>query len=117
MKVKTLSSYIGCIRNPFCTYTIDLYGLGSIEINMGILITRGYAYDLFPISNASYTATLLQKIFGLGDVSFTVKDNDEIKEVVLRNIRDAKYITGVLRAHHQDMLEECLDESYMVHLV
>lgn len=117
MNVKTLSSYIGCIRNPFCNYVIDLDGLGSIEINMGILTTRGYAYDLFPISNAAYTATLAQKLFGLGNVSFTVKDNDEIKKVVIRNIRDAKYITGILRAHHQDMLREGLAESCMVHLI
>ena len=117
MRVKILSSYIGCIRNPFCTYTIDLDGLGSIEIDMGILTTRGYAYDLFPISNASYKATFAQKIFGLGNVSFTVKDNDETKKIVLRNIRDAKYITGVLRAHHQDMLREGLEESCMIHLI
>ncbi len=112
-----VNSYIGFIPNPFHTYNIDLEGLGILEIEKGMFTSSGCAYDLFPISNASYKATLTQKLFGLGDVSFTVKENDQTREVILGNIRDAKYITGLFRNHHQEILEQYYKDAHMVHLL
>lgn len=117
MKVMAFKSYIGFIPNPFCTYNLDFEGLGILEIEKGIFTSNGYACDLFPISHASYKATLTQKLFGLGDVSFTIKENDQAREVVLSNIRDAKYITGLLRNHHQEILEQHYREANIMHLL
>ena len=117
MKTLTVNSYIGFIPNPFRTYNLDFEGVGILEIEKGIFTSSGCAYDLFPISNASYKATLTQKLFGLGDVSFTVKENDQTREVILGNIRDAKYITGLLRNHHQVILEQYYKDARMVHLL
>lgn len=114
---KRLKSYVGFIYNPFRLYTIDLYGIGSLEIDEGILSSKGHAYDLFPISNATYTASPVQRVFGLGNVSFKVKEDGNVVEVTLRNIKDAKYITGLLRTHHQDMTEQYLDNTNIVHFV
>lgn len=117
MKTLTVNSYIGFIPNPFRIYNLDFEGLGILEIEKGIFTSSGCAYDLFPISNASYKATLTQKLFGLGDVRFTVKENDQTREVILGNIRDAKYITGLLRNHHQEILEQYYMDARMVHLL
>lgn len=117
MKNIAFIGYIGIIPNPFCKYTIDFSGFGLLEIERGLLTTTGQAYDLFPISNASYRASIIQKLFGLGDVTISVSENNTEKVVTLSNIKDAKYITGLLRNHHQEVMELYYKETNMIHLV
>lgn len=119
IKMKTISfnSYIGLIRNPFQTYFIDLSGLGILEIEEGVFTSRGIAYDLFPISNASYKATIIQRIFGLGNISLTIKENDVTKTINICNVRNAKYITGVLRNHHQNIMKYYFEETHLIHYI
>lgn len=106
----------GFFPNPFCRYTIDFDGLGMLEIEKGFFLTQGYAYDLFPISNATYRASLMQKIFGLGDVVFTITENKKKKMITLRNIKEAKYITELLRYHHQSIQLKYFKKTNAVHL-
>lgn len=117
MKSIAFKGYIGLIPNPFCTYFLDFSGFGILEIEKGIFTSTGCAYDLFPISNASYRATLVQRLFGLGDVTITVSENNTEKIVTISNIRDAKYITGLLRNHHQQITEMYYKEANLIHLL
>ncbi len=112
----SFKSYLGIFPNPFCKYTIDFDGLGMIEVEKGFLSSDGYAYDLFPISNATYRASVVQKLFGLGDVSFTVTENNVNNVVTLSNIKDPKYIAELLRFHHQSMVEKYFRKTKVVHL-
>ena len=116
MNIISVQSYVGIIPNPFCKYTIDLNGLGMLEVEKGVLSSDGYAYDLFSISNASYRASFAQKLFGLGDVSFTVVEDGVKKVVTLSNIRDPKYIAELLRIHRQCMVEKYFRKTKVVHL-
>ncbi len=112
----SFQSYLGFFPNPFCKYTIDFDGLGMIEVDKGFLSSDGYAYDLFPISNASYRASFAQKLFGLGDVSFTVIADRVKKVVTLNNIKDPKYIAELLRYHHQSIREQYFSKTNITHL-
>ena len=113
-----MSSYIGFIKNPFCQYTIDLDGIGNVVIDSGILSKSESAYDLFPISDATANATLGQRLFGLGNVTFQVRDfDDKTHNIILRNIRCAKDVAAMLRKHRIGLISSHFDSASYLHLI
>lgn len=100
-----VKSYIFIFPNPFNCYLLDFDGIGHIEVNCGFFTETLNTYDMAITTSPRCTATLVQRIFGLGDVSFDITDGHTIHTIYLKNIRKHKQIAYLCCKHHKKMNE------------
>ena len=100
---KVIKSYFFCLPNPFSGYFLDLNGIGHLEISEGVLTSVLRTYDMAITTSPRCRSSIIQKIFGLGDVSFNVTDGQTTHSINLKNIRNHKYIAALCCKHHLKM--------------
>lgn len=100
---KLIKSYFFFLPNPFSSYFLDLNGIGHLEISEGVLTSVLRTYDMAITTSPQCRSSILQKIFGLGDVSFNVTDGQTIHTISLKNIRNHKHVASLCCKHHLKM--------------
>lgn len=100
---RVIQSYFLFIPNPFNAYLLDFDGFGHLEISQGLLTTTLRTYDMFMTTSPSCTSSIIQKLFGLGDVSFEITDGHNTHHINLKNIRHHRHIGYLCCQHHRKM--------------
>ncbi len=108
---RVIKSYILIFPNPFNCYLLDFDGIGHIELSNGFLTETLNTYDMAITTSPRCSATLVQRLFGLGNVSFDVTDGHKVHTINLKNIRNHKQVASQCCKHHIKMNNQILKNT------
>jgi len=99
MRPVMIFTYILFFRNPFRNFRLDFSGTGCLIAEDTFLHYDAAEYDLAGMRDIHVHRTILQLIFGLGTVSFTIAVRDTVTVIELKNIRMPIDIAEQLSGH------------------